>query len=149
MLSGRLIHLIEIHHRQIADRIVHNIERQSDLTHLRRLPEAELREACEPILEHLGTWVAGGDEKLEGDQEELGRRRFDQSVPLHEAVGGLCLVKRHIIEFIEEQGIPQDTLGLYAEEQLELGLCQSFDRMIIHFVRGYEVAWREAVLAAA
>ena len=82
-------------------------------------------------------------------QEAVGRLRFEQSVPLHEAVHGLCLIKNTIIEFVEEQGIPRDTIGLYAEEELEHRLGKFFDQLIIHLVRGYESAWRRAARAAA
>ena len=79
----------------------------------------------------------------------MGRLRFEQSVPLHEAVHTLCLTKGTVIDFIEEQGIPRDSIGLYAEEELEHRLGKFFDQLIIHLVLGYEGAWRRAVRAAA
>jgi len=149
MLSGRLIHLIETHHRELTDRVLREIWRQQDLPHIRRLPEAELRERGQAILEHLGEWLLGREEEMRKRQEAVGRLRFEQSVPLHEAVHGLCLIKNTIIEFVEEQGIPRDTIGLYAEEELEHRLGKFFDQLIIHLVRGYESAWRRAARAAA
>jgi hypothetical protein len=149
MLSARLIRLIESHYQQIVDRTLREISRQSDLAHLHRLPEAELRERTQVILEHLGDWLAGNAEELGKKQEEIGRRRFEQTVPLHEAVRALCTVKNSVIDFIEEQGIPRDSLGLYAEQELEHRLGQFFDTMIIHLVRGYEVAWHRAMRSAA
>jgi len=149
MLSARLIRLIESHHKQIADRILRDISRQSELIHLQQLPENELRERALVILEHLGDWLAGNAEELGRKQEEVGKRRFEQTIPLHEAVRALCILKNQVIEFIEEQGIPRDPVGLYAEEELEHRLGQFFDKMIIHLVRGYELAWRRADRAAA
>jgi hypothetical protein len=58
-------------------------------------------------------------------------------------------MKSTVIDFIEEQGIPLDTVGLYAEEELEHRLGKFFDQLIIHLVRGYEGAWRRAARAAA
>jgi hypothetical protein len=149
MLSARLVRLIETHHKQIGDRILRDIARQPDLTHLQRVPETEVRERGQLILEHLGEWLAGNAEELGRMQEEVGRRRFEQTIPLHEAVRALCIVKYHVIEFIEEQGIPRDSLGLYAEEELEHRLGLFFDNMIVHLVRGYEAAWHRAARAAA
>ena len=149
MLSARLIRLIEAHCREIVDRVIRQISRQPDLAHVHRLPEAELRERTQVILEHLGDWLSGNAEELGLKQEEIGMRRFEQTVPLHEAVHALCIVKNSVIEFIEEQGIPQDSLGLYAEEELEHRLGQFVDTMIIHLVRGYEAAWHRAVRTAA
>jgi hypothetical protein len=149
MLSARLIHLIESHHKEVADRVLREIWRRQDLPHILRLPEAELRERNRIILEHLGEWLLGNEEEMGRRQEAVGRQRFEQAVPLHEAVHALCLIKNTVIEFIEEQGIPRDTIGLYAEEELEHRLGKFFDELIIHLVRGYEGAWRRAARAAA
>jgi hypothetical protein len=148
MLSGKLIRLIETHHRQIGDRVLREIGRQPNLQHLRRLPDAELRERGQKILEHLGDWLAVDTEELGKYEEGLGRLRFEQSIPLHEVIHGLCILKNNLIEFIEEQGIPRDPLGLYAEQEMEHRLGLFFDRLIIHLARGYEAAWHTASLAA-
>ena len=149
MLSARLIHLIETHHKELADRVLREIWRRQDLPHILRLPEAELRERNRLLLEHLGEWLLGNEEKMRRLQESVGTKRFEQSVPLHESVHALCLIKNTVIEFIEEQGIPRDTVGLYAEEELEHRLGKFFDLMIVHLVRGYEAAWRRAMRVAA
>ena len=149
MLSARLIQLIETHHKELADRVLRGIWRRQDLSHIARLPEAELRERGRTIIEHLGEWLLGNEEEIGKLQEAVGRLRFEQSVPLHEAVHTLCLTKGTVIDFIEEQGIPRDTIGLYAEEELEHRLGKFFDQLIIHLVRGYEGAWRRAARAAA
>ena len=149
MLSARLIHLIETHHEEVADRVLREIWRRQDLPHILKLPEAELRERNRILLEHLGEWLLGNEDELGRRQQDMGRRRFEQSVPLHEAVHALCLIKNTVIEFVEEQGIPRDTIGLYAEEELEHRLGKFFDQLIIHLVRGYESAWHRAARAAA
>jgi hypothetical protein len=149
MLSGKLIRLIETHHKQIGDRILRDIGRQPNLQHLRGLPDAELRERGQKILEHLGDWLAADAEEIWKREEELGKLRFEQSIPLSESIHALCIVKNNVIDFIEEQGIPRDPLGLYAQEEMEHRLGQFFDRMIIHLARGYETAWHIASLAAA
>jgi hypothetical protein len=148
MLSARLIRLIETHHREIGNRILRDISRQPELPHLRELPEAELRERAQIILERLGDWLVCDAGELGKKQEEIGKLRFEQAIPLHEAVRALCIVKDNLIEFVEEQGIPRDWLGLYAEEEMEHRLGQFFDRLIIHLVRGYEIAWHVAARAA-
>ena len=149
MLSARLIQLIETHHKELTDRVLRETWRRQDLPHILRLPEAELRERNRLLLEHLGEWLMGNEEKMSKLQESLGIKRFEQSVPLHESVHALCLIKNTVIEFIEEQGIPRDTIGLYAEEELEHRLGKFFDQLIIHLVRGYERAWRRAIRVAA
>lgn len=150
MLSGKLIQLIESHPREITERVLREIWRDPDLMHLHRLPEAELRERGQLLLENFGLWLTGrNEEEFIKEQEAIGKLRFEQGVPLHEAIRALCIIKYNIIDFLEEQGIPKDPLGLYAEEELEHRIGRFFDILIFHMVRGYEVAWHRAVRAAA
>jgi len=148
MLSGNLIRLIESHEEEIAGRIVRSIRHHPELAHLGKLPEAELRERGREILKNLGHWLASGnEEKLAHQYESIGKLRFAGSVPLHESVRGLCLIKDKMIDFVDEQGIDQGGLALYNEEQLERRVGQFFDLLVIHLVRGYEAAWRHAAHA--
>jgi hypothetical protein len=143
MLSGKLIHLIERHEREIADRIVEAICDSSELIHLGRLPSPELREEAREILKHLGHWLTHNNEdRLALTYEHIGKMRFAKSVPLYESALGLCLVKRKMIAFLDEQGIDMDSLALYAEEQLERRVGDFFDLLLIHLARGYETGWR-------
>ena len=145
MLSGKLIRLIETHEQEIAAGVVRSIHRHPELGHLGRLPEVELCERGHEILRNLGQWLAHGrDSRIAHEYETVGRLRFEESVPLHESVQGLCLIKDKMIEFLDEQGFNQDTLAVYAEEQFERQLGRFFDLLVIHMVRGYEMAWRHA-----
>jgi len=149
MLSGKLIRLVEAHHKEITNRIIREMWRHPGLAHLRRLPEAELRERCQIILENFGDWLASEkEEELAKQQEAVGALRYEQGVPAHEVVRALCLFKYNIIDFVEEQGIPTDPLGLYAEEELEHRIGCFFDTLIIYSVRGYESAWHRSAHAA-
>ena len=150
MLSGKLIHLIESHEEEITNSILRSIRRHPDLAHLGKLPEVELRERGQEILKNLGNWLAYGNEgKLAREYEAIGKARFEESVPLHESVRGLCLIKDKMIDFVDDQGIDQDALSLYAEEQFERRIGRFFDLLVIHLTHGYEKAWRHATHATA
>ena len=150
MLSGKLIRLIEGHQQEITDRLLRDIHRYPDLTHLRQLPEAELRERSQNILENLGYWLAQTNEQeIAHKYEGIGKGRFHEGVPLHESVHALFLIKEKMIDFIGEQGFPPDTLELYAEEELERRVGRFFDLLVLRMVRGYEDAWRKAAYATA
>lgn len=150
MLSGKLIRLIEAHQEEITDRLLRDIHRYPELSHLRQLPEAELRERSQNLLEHLGYWLAeSNEEELGRRYETLGKARFDESVPLHESVQALFLIKEKMIDFVDEQGFNPDALELYAEEELERRVGRFFDLLVSRMVRGYENAWRKAAHATA
>jgi len=94
-------------------------------------------------LENLGAWLASKSDEVRKKQEIIGKRRFEESIPLSEVVGALCIIKDNMVDFIEEQGIPKDTLGLYAEEEMEHRIGRFFDDLIVHTVRGYEAVWHK------
>lgn len=149
MVPGKLIRLIESHEEEIARSILRSIRHHPDLAHMSKLPDQELRERGEEILKNLGHWLEHGNEqKLAHEYEGIGRERFAEGIPLHEAVHCLCLVKDKMIDFLDEQGTNHDSLALYAEEQFERRIGHFFDLLLMHLARGYEIAWRhEAHLA--
>jgi hypothetical protein len=150
MLSARLIHLIESHQDEIATRILHEIRRQPELSHIHKLDDLELRERGRRILGHLGKWLAEArQEELAREYEILGRTRHEEAIPLHESVRALCIIKNKMIDFVKEQGLKMDSVELYAEEELEDRVGRFFDELVIHMVRGYEGAWRRAAHGAA
>jgi hypothetical protein len=150
MLSGKLIRLIEMHAEEITLRIVHDIRHNPECAHLATVPEAELRERCREILKNLGHWLEfANEEALDREYEALGKTRYRESIPLHESLRGLCLIKDRMTDFIHEQGTDRDCVALYAEEELERRVGRFFDLLSIHMARGYEVAWRHAMHAAA
>ena len=150
MLSGKLVRLIEDNQQEITDRLLRDIHRHPDLAHLRQLPDAELREWSQYLLENLGHWLSeGNDGDLGRKLEALGRIRFEESIPLHECVHALCLIKDKMIDFVAEQGFSPDALELYAEEELERRVGRFFDILVVHLIRGYESAWRKVAHATA
>lgn len=150
MLSGKLIHLIETNQEQIAANVIHEIRHHPDLVHLHKLPDAELRERGQQILENLGHWLAAGHEAEIGHRyETLGKARFEESIPLHESVRALCIIKNKMIDFVNEQGATKNSMELYAEEEFGRRVGHFFDTLIVHMARGYETAWRRAAHATA
>jgi len=145
LLSGKLIHLIEAHQEEIANSVIHEIHHHPDLVHLRKLSDAEMRERGQQILENLGHWLAAGHEaEIALHHENLGRIRFEQSIPLHESVRALCIIKDKMLDFVSEHLMAKNSVELYAEEELERRVGRFFDALIIHMARGWEAASRRA-----
>jgi hypothetical protein len=144
MLSGRLVHLIEANSASIIQQVITQVRRDPDLKNLCKLPDAELREYGRHLLERLGDWLAAGTEhELANHYEAVGRARFEEGIPLYEAVRGLILVKDKMIDFVLDQAAAKTFMQLYAEEELEHGVDRFFDILVCHMIRGYEQAWQE------
>lgn len=145
MLSSRLIQRVQDHWEQITTRAVEQIRHDPELFHLGKLPEAELREWGQGILQHLGHWLVGSSEhEIAKRFESLGRMRYQELIPMHEAVRGIHILKECMLDYVRDQGISNSAIDLYAEEELEHSVGRFFDSLSYHFVRGYEVELRHA-----
>lgn len=149
MLSSRLIRMIESHGEQIAAETIQRVRKDSELSHLKVVSDSEMRAGVRHVLKDLGGALAGNDDlKLAARCQELGKRRFDEGIPLDEIVRSNQKLKSVIVGFVRNEGSRQTTLEIYAEEELEHLLYRYFDKVLYHVVRGYERARHVAELAA-
>ncbi len=149
MLSSRLLRMVSEHWEEITARVLVRIRRDSKLLEFGKLPETSVRERAREILQNLGQWLISKEEDLAGRYERVGRERFEEGIPLHEVVYSLQLLRESMIQYVQDQGLGQTPLELYAEEELEHGSDRIFDTIIYYFVRGYERAMRERYAMAA
>ncbi len=146
MLSGRLVQTIHNHRDVVTDRVIRRIRRHPDFETLAQRSDAELRDWCGVVLENLIAWLeTGSEDEVRRRFHIAGERRFEESVPLHEAVLRFHLMKDLIIGLVHEIVLPIDTVQLYAEEELEMRVVRFFDLLVYELVRGYEAALRRAV----
>jgi hypothetical protein len=150
MVSLKLIQLIETHKEEIAHRLVSTVRKHPDmLPHLAGKSDAEMREWCRLVLGDLCYLLSGTkEEEVPRRFEVIGRKRYEENVPLHEAILRPMLLKRMIIGFIHEQDFAMSAVQLYAAEELELRIGRFFDDCVYEEVRGYEAAMRIARRAA-
>jgi hypothetical protein len=149
MLSNRLIELIEEHSEQITRRFLLQVERRPELSNMRRLRESELCDWWTDVLRHLGRALSETrDEHLARRYEELGALRFRESVPLHEVILPIHVMKQEMISYIRSHNFAANTVEIYAQEELEHRIYGFFDWLVYHLVRGYEEALHEAAPAA-
>ena len=145
MLSTRMVRRIESNWEVIASRLIAAVREHPDLPNLSRKNDLEIREWCRKILENLGRLLQlKKDEEVAQYFQGLGKIRFEENIPLHEAVLRLHILKDKIIGFAHEQGFPMTAMELHAEEELELRVGRFFDASVYHIVRGYENAMRVA-----
>jgi len=150
MISARLVHLIESNGDQIIDRVVAQIRREPEMTHTRSLLDHELREWGQDLLHNLGHWLSAGNEHdLVLRYERLGKLCFEQEIPLHEALRGMCLLREKMLDLAEEHLISNSSVELYAKEELDRRLGRFFDLLAIHLVQGFEEAVRRPAVARA
>jgi hypothetical protein len=144
MLSHKLIERVERHCDQILDGLITQVRRDPELQHMRKLPEAELRERGATVLRHLDQWLLEGrDALLVRQYEHLGRLRCEEGIPLHEVVRTLQILKDRTVGFVRDWGFGQPAAEVQAEEEVEY-VVGFFDRLLYHLVKGYEQALGKA-----
>jgi hypothetical protein len=103
--------MIEDHWHEIAERTVQEIRRDPDLPTVSTRPDSELYEWCRDILKNLGYWLSASKaDEVAHRFGALGRLRYEESVPLHEAVHRFHLLKYKMIEFVREHGFAENSL---------------------------------------
>ncbi len=146
MLSNKLVQTIEEHCEVIMSSLISRIRLDPELQHMAKLPTWELRDWGCGILKNLGKWLSAGRERTMAERYEgLGRLRFQESIPLSEAVYALQLLKDKAIVFVKNGGfVSQSAFEAFAEEELEYLVGRFFDRLVYYLIRGYEEAQRDA-----
>jgi hypothetical protein len=143
MLSTKLVQLIETNWQDIANRLARQVKNHPEMQALAARPEGELREWTREILSNLSHLLSTRTEaEFRRRFESLGRSRFEENIPLHEAVLRLLMLHELTVTYIHEHGFPMSALQLYAEEELEQRMCRFFHASVYHVVRGYETALR-------
>jgi signal transduction histidine kinase len=145
MVSARQFQIFEDKKQEISNRLIRAIRANPGLTILSARPDAELREWCEEILTHIGSLSGHNwDEKAARRFEALGRMRFAESVPLHEAVLRAHLLRQIIADLLHELAPPLNTFEYYAQAELDKRLDRFFECLVYGVVLGYELALQRA-----
>ena len=142
MFSFTLVQKIEAHSEQIANQVAEEVRKDPQLNRMRTLDHEDLPRRAKELLENLGQWLVAKDPEIAGWSESLGRARCERSIPLHELIRALQIVKSRLIEFTRE-GMAETAMQIYAEEELEYRVGRFFDEVIYHSAKGYESAMRE------
>ena len=143
MIALRLVRLIESHSEQLAESLVHKIERSSRAADLRRVPTTELRERAREVYRNLSDWLlTKTEDDIERVYTPLGRRRADQGVTLSALCWALMMTEENLWDFLELEGMRERPLEILGGFELLRLLDQFFDQAIYFATLGYESHWK-------
>jgi hypothetical protein len=141
--------MIESRSDEIIASVIAHIRREPELRHYTPQLDSELREFGRNLLQNLGHWLTSGQEnEIEARYEEIGKRRYEGQIPLHETVRAFCIVRERVLDFVEEHVLNKNTLELYQQEELDRRLGRFFDLLTVHLVKGYEHELRTELACA-
>jgi hypothetical protein len=141
MLSHRFVRLIEDHSDVLARGLLHKVQRSSRTEAYRNIAPEELSQRVYEIYRHLGEWLLDKSEAdIEQRYTQIGTRRAQQGVPLHEVIWAIMLTKHNLWEFVLDESYPDRPVEVFGKQELLQLLDQFFDRAIYYATVGYE--WR-------
>lgn len=150
MLLARLIWLIENHAESLTRATVEDILSNPRTPSFHSLSREEMESRIYRLYRNLGRWIGTNDEsQIEAEYFDLGRGRKADGVPLSELVYSVILYKKHLRQFIQENGFvggkvdhpDQEELlpmMLYGLQELNSTVGHFFDAALYHTTRGYE-----------
>lgn len=147
MVSPKLVQLLETHWEAVSARCFRLLNNESGLVHIKKLPESELNNICRRLVSNIGQYLMTKPGAGVGIEfERVGRERFQEGIPLSEAIRGIQLLKEAAIGYLRDQELFDTSVDIYAEEELEHQISIFFDVLVVNLARGYE---KEQARAAA
>ena len=160
MLGARLLQLIQAHAGSLTNEVIVDLRTNERTSAFRRLNLSNLESRIGALYSNLGRWIGDSDENaVRVEYEEMGRRRFQEDVPVSEIVYALLLTKQHLRRYIRDHGLvdfagdrmmPDELLPLelHSIQELNYQVGEFFDRALYHLARGYEAESASARLHA-
>jgi len=137
-----MVELIQENADTLTRRLMKDILTNEKTKSYRYLPVNELYTRVYDVYRRLDSWLSKEMQK-EGIKEhyiDLGKKRFEENIPLNEVVVTLLLIKRHLWLFVLENQMDQSAYELSLSLELNNKVVLFFDRAIYYTVTGYEDA---------
>jgi hypothetical protein len=134
MDAAEIIRVIETGAQQYFGGLLHEVRSNLGTTHYRRLSNEELTRRMTVVYKGLEEWLTTRDAAaVRNAGEDLGKRRFSESVPLGQVVLSLILEEKYLCRYFADQGVPLD--GEWPEV-----VSDYFRQLVYSTARGYERA---------
>ncbi len=141
MLSTRLIQMIEAHAEELTRGLIQQLKTHPHTPAYRRLSDTEIHNRTYTVYKNLGAWFVGKPrEEIQRAYEELGQRRCQEGIPLHEVIYALILTKKNLLIYVSTHGLGGTALEIYAEQELVNKVDQFYNDAIYYTAVGYERA---------
>ncbi len=140
-MGGRLLRKIEMNWAKIAIAVTVARKHDPELPHYQNLSDEEIRERVLDLTKNLMEWINSKDEsRLAAHFESLGRRRYEEQIPLHEVIQKLTMIKRAIRTYASEQNYFLTAAEIYNELELLRTMESYFEFVVVRVAKGYEEA---------
>jgi len=143
MLSDKLIKLIEDNAEKLTARWITDVMSNTSTPGYKNFSREELHSKVFDVYQRLGHWLEGSTTKKEVAMHytRVGRTRSLEKFKLSEVIYSTILAKRHLIQFIDEQGFFHDMYGARIQLEFHDRINVFFDKIIFFETIGFENAY--------
>ena len=146
MISQRLIRLVEQNAEHVIQDLIADVRRDPRTAAYHQMSDDDLHERGLDLYLNLGRWLTGRTEfAIQTRYEALGRRRYQEKIPISQVLFAVTLAKVHLLDFLQGAAAGE-AAELPLEYELALAVTQFWDKAIYYLARGYEEAAQAPVL---
>jgi hypothetical protein len=139
MISTKLVKMIEEHAEQITQGLLKDIQTNPKTISYQQFSAEEIYTRAYNVYKNLGEWLIDPTgAKAQRKYLDLGRRRFEEKIPVSQVIFALVLTKNHLLKYVKMFGLVDTAIELHGELELFRLVTEFFDKAIYYTVSGYE-----------
>jgi len=140
MIYSKLVQFIEQNQAELVKRSVKDLLSREETGSYKAVPEELLTERVNDVYSRLTAWLNKERRASETEKyyHELGKRRFQEGIPVSEVMLAFMLLKRNLWLFVTEKHFFDSTYERYQALEMNNKVVLFFDKVIHFAVTGYE-----------
>jgi hypothetical protein len=144
-MYSKLVELIQDHSDQLAQELVKDLLSRNETRSYKKLHKKDVYRRAYEVYSNLGSWLSKDNpkEELIEHYTRLGKRRFEEGIPLNEVIMALMLIKRHLWLYIYNAQFYQSSFEIYQSLEMNNRVVLFFDKAIHFTAMGYEDAFNK------
>jgi len=145
MISEKMIAMIKDNADELSKRLCKDLLSREETKSYRKLNEELVCERVFDVYSRLDSWLARDKKKGEIQEHytKMGKKRFQEGIPLVEVVMALMLIKRHLWLFVLEKHFFDSSYEFQQALEFNNRVVLFFDRAIYFTTMGYEEELRK------
>lgn len=140
MIYLKIMEILKSDAEQLSRRVVNDLLERGETEYHKKYSEDLIYERVYDVYSTLSYWLdrARPKEEIYRHFREIGKKRFDDGIPLHEVIMFLMLIKRHLWLYLLEKHFFESSYELMKSLEMNNRVVLFFDRAILAASMGYE-----------
>lgn len=140
MVYLKIMEVLKTDAEQLSRRVVNDMLNRGETEYHKKYSEDIMYERVFDVYSTLSYWLdrARPKEEIQKHFREMGKKRFEDGIPLHEVVMFLMLIKRHLWLYLLEKHFFESSYELMKSLDMNNRIVLFFDRAILAATVGYE-----------